>query len=62
MIDNVKEVSEKNRLSTFEKAMSKMIGTSDKSYRRYSSSGDPVTQDFYSLELIKETLAYGEPV
>ena len=62
MIDNVNEASEKNRLSTFEKAMSKMIGTSDKSYRRYSSSGDPVTQDFYSLELIKETLAYGEPV
>ena len=57
---NISE-SKIERVNSFEKAMKKMIGTNDKAYRRYPNSSDPVFSDFFNIEKIKETLAYGEP-
>lgn len=55
------EVSTSERLESFEKAMKKMIGTNDKAYRRYPDSSNPVFDNFFDLDEIKRTLAYGEP-
>ena len=55
------EVNTSERLESFEKAMKKMIGTNDKAYRRYPDSSNPVLDNFFDLDEIKRTLAYGEP-
>lgn len=55
------EVNASERLESFEKAMKKMIGTNDKAYRRYPDSSNPVFDNFFDLDEIKRTLAYGEP-
>ena len=55
------EVNVSERLESFEKAMKKMIGTNEKAYRRYPDSSNPVLGNFFDLDEIKKTLAYGEP-
>ena len=55
------EVSTSSRLASFEKAMTKMIGTNEKAYHRYPDSSNPVLGNFFDLDEIKRTLAYGEP-
>ncbi len=55
------EVNVSKRLESFEKAMTKMIGTNDKAYHRYPDSSNPVLGNFFDLDEIKNTLAYGEP-
>ena len=55
------EVNTSERLESFEKAIKKMIGTNDKAYRRYPDSSNPVLDNFFDLDEIKRTLAYGEP-
>ena len=55
------EVNVSKRLESFEKAMTKMIGTNDKAYHRYPDSSNPVLGNFFDLDEIKSTLAYGEP-
>ena len=55
------EVSTSSRLESFEKAMTKMIGTNEKAYHRYPDSSNPVLGNFFDLDEIKRTLAYGEP-
>ena len=55
------EVNVSKRLESFEKAMTKMIGTNDKAYHRYPDNSNPVLGNFFDLDEIKSTLAYGEP-
>ena len=55
------EVNVSKRLESFEKAMTKMIGTNDKAYHRYPDNSNPVLGNFFDLDEIKNTLAYGEP-